>query len=91
VLWIQDLLKTTPRQLEFDDDILQQEARGVDMYVLLPNRLIDRGTGASCIYPLLACTLFPWSMCGTGIPLQDVVHIEISIANLCNTLEKTST
>jgi RNA methyltransferase len=26
-----------------------------------------RGAGASCIYPLLACTLRPWTMYGTGL------------------------
>jgi len=71
VLWIQDIMR-------FHDFVLQDDVRtihGIDMYVLYFRGVNEAnllclccsGTGASAIYPLLACKMEPsWKFIATG-------------------------
>ncbi|RUR32922.1 23S rRNA (adenine(1618)-N(6))-methyltransferase RlmF [Vreelandella andesensis] len=47
-----------------------------------PNiKLLDIGTGANGIYPLLACQIYGWQCVGSDINLQSLENIETIIAN----------
>lgn len=69
VLWIQDIMKASET---FRPEFPVRTIRGIDMSVF-PSYPIycpitnSSGTGATAIYPFLACTLEgDWEMVGTG-------------------------
>ena len=64
--WIADLL----------GEIKEKEIFGVDMYVvgviMTKNLMNSRGTGASCIYPLLGARMYNWNFVATEIDPESI-------------------
>ncbi|MCJ1478096.1 hypothetical protein MMC13_006771 [Lambiella insularis] len=86
ILWVQDLLDTTSDSYS-DRYIPDREVIGLDIkFPLMEPKLMGhgRGTGASCIYPLLGCAARrAWKFAATGqSPLADsssvIMHAETS-------------
>ena len=82
IRWLQDLLSTThPSHTETFNSL--RPATGLDI-----------GTGASCIYPLLACATAPaWHMHATDIDAHSISHARHNIAanNLTTRITLTQT
>src|SRR5436190_22390583 len=91
---MQDLLDTTAPHLSIHDDPELSAIVGLDMSVIFKNRTDIRGTGASCIYPLLACTIRPWTMYGTGhsppLPKVNVADIDTKSIQFANENVRTN-
>ncbi|KAI6130389.1 hypothetical protein EDD16DRAFT_1689728 [Pisolithus croceorrhizus] len=72
VLWIQDIVRATASDVSL--------IRGVDMCALIPLPAttpltqVNRGTGASMVYPLLACRLEPtWQFVATDVDRDSLI------------------
>ncbi|KJE91873.1 methyltransferase 10 domain-containing protein [Capsaspora owczarzaki ATCC 30864] len=75
ILWIESLVTlhrraTTKRQKDSHGEATKQPVSGIDI-----------GTGATCIYPLMATSLFPdWSFVATDINPDSLQHAKQNVA-----------
>lgn len=76
ILYIADLLSSSAAKYNITTNIETAPSKGESEV-----KMLDIGTGANGIYPLLACQLFNWQCVGTDINSQ-------SLANVANILSK---